>query len=138
MNNIITVDNEDYEIVPDEARILTEHLFTVKKNLGIPDEVGNGDLNEVVWRFIMEIFNAWRAGFPQEFREWFANLQDNLKYERPVQMAVKNGGYIPISYPYRFYQLMRVFLPHVKMSERSFTKSILARIPELRNTNYKI
>jgi hypothetical protein len=138
MNNVINVDGNEYEFVPDEARILTEHLFNLKERLGIPDTIENRDLNDVAWRFIVEIFNAWRTAFPREFREWFLNLQDNLKYERPIQMAIKSGGYIPISYPYRFFELMHIFLPNVKVSERGFTKKILSRIPELRNTNYKI
>lgn len=138
MNNTINVDGEDYEIVPDEARILTEHLFTLQQRLGIPDNISNSELNEISWRFITEIFNAWRAAFPQEFRDWFENLQDHLKYERPVRQALKGGGYIPISYPYRFYQLMRIFLPNVRTADKTFTKKILARIPELRNTNYKL
>jgi hypothetical protein len=138
MNDVIVMDNEEYEIVPDEARILTEHLFAVQKKLGIPDNLTNHDLNDVVWRFSIEIFNSWRVAYPEEFRDWYIQLQDNLKYERPVQQAVKGGGFIPISYPYRFYQLMKVFLPHIKLSDREFTKKILQHIPEMKTTNYKL
>lgn len=138
MNDTINIDNEEYEIVPDEARVLTEHLIAVQDRLGIPDTIDNHDLNDVVWRFIVEIFNAWRVAYPQEFHDWFDNLQFNLKYERPVQQAVKGGGYIPISYPYRFYQLMKILLPHIKMNDRDFTRKMLSRIPEMRNTNYKV
>lgn len=136
--NTITVNDEEYEVVSDEARILTEHLFTVKDRLGIPDGVSNSDMTEAVWRFIMEIFNAWRVAYPQEFSDWFENLQDHLKYERPVRQAVQGGGYIPISYPYRFYHLMKIFLPNIRLADRQFTKKILTRIPEMKNTNYKL
>lgn len=134
----MNIDNVEYEMIPPEAVVLSNHLFTLKDKLGIPDDISHADLNDVSWRFVLEIFGTWRAAYPHEYRDWIEGLLNELKYERPVKKAVQGGGFTPIAYPLRVYELMKVFLPNVHLGDKGFIKKLLTHIPELKTTNYKL
>mgnify|MGYP000859417653 CR=1 FL=1 len=134
----ITIDNEDYEIVSDEARMLTEHLIDLKKKLGLPDTLTVNDLTPSVWKFVERLVIVWRRFFPYEYRDWVVGMENELKYERPIKQAILAGGYTPISYPMRLYNLMHVFFPNLKMQDKKFIKKFLRVVPEFKNTNYRI
>lgn len=134
----INVDNEEYEVVSDEARMLTIHLVDLFHKLGIPSDLTASELTPVAWKFIERLVILWRQFFPQEYIDWCDGMINELKYERPVKQAIKGGGYTPISYPMRIYNLLHVFLPQVKMQDKVFIKKFLSLVPEFKNTNYKI
>lgn len=134
----INVNNEEYEVVKDEARALTVHLIDLFHKLGLSAEITNEDLTSTVWKFIERLVQVWKVGYPDEYIDWVDGLTYELKYERPIKQAIKAGGYTPIAYPMRVYSLMHVFLPKVKMQEKKFIKSFLQVLPEFKHTRYKI
>lgn len=131
------IGDDIYETVPDEARVAVGYLLSIKENLGIPDDaVLDGGDNKVVLRYALEIYKVWAALYPQEHRDFIADTEFDLKYERPVKEAIKAGGYSPIAYPYRLDQMYHILLPHIKTQDKRFWIPLLKMIPELRRTNY--
>lgn len=136
MSDVIQIGSEQYETVPDEARIATEYLLRVKERLGIPEDVQLEGNNSFILQYAKEIYKVWAALYPEEHREFIKETEFELKYERPVKDAVKAGGYSPLAYPTRLDELYRILLPKVKTQDRRFWEPLLSSIPELRRTNY--
>lgn len=136
MSDVIQIGSEQYETVPDEARIATEYLLRVKERLGIPEDVQLEGNNAFILQYAKEIYKVWAALYPHEHREFIKETEFELKYERPVKDAVKAGGYSPLAYPTRLDELYRVLLPKVKTQDRRFWEPLLKSIPELKRTNY--
>ena len=136
MNQVLDIDDEQYEVVPDEARIATEYLLRLKERIGIPDNTKLEENNTKILSYAFQIYKVWSALYPEEHAEFIKNTEFELKYERPVKDAVKAGGYSPISYPMRLDRLFKILLPEVKTQDKRFWKPLLKQIPELRRTNY--
>lgn len=128
----------EYERVPEEARVLTSYLFTLYEKLGIPSTITAEELTPACWKFIDQIFLAWKVGFPQEYEEWIGEVKNELEHERTIQDAIKSGGYTPIAYPVRIYNLLKVFFPLVKINDKNFIKYVTKIIPDLKHTKYKL
>lgn len=128
----------DLIIPPDEAIMLSQHLFNLRDKLGIPKTVTEKDMGPVTWKFIGEIVRVWKMAYPAEYREWRDALDYHLGLERDVREAVKGGGFIPISYPERLFRLFKVFIPKVHLNDKGFTRGLLKVVPELKRTNYKL
>lgn len=136
MNQVLTVDNQDYEIVPDEARIAVAYLLKLKEKLGIPEDAALEYNNKVILSYAYQIYKTWASLFPEEHYEFIKDAEFELKYERPVKDAVKAGGYAPIAYPVRLDRLFGILLPNVKTQDKRFWMPLLRQVPELRRTNY--
>ncbi|MDQ3159036.1 MAG: hypothetical protein M3P98_02800 [bacterium] len=136
MNQAFKIGVDEYETVPDEARIATEYLLKLKEKFGIPEEAELEDNNKIILIYAFEIFKTWAALYPEEHHEFILATEFELKYERPVKDAVKAGGYSPIAYPARLDSLYHVLLPKVKTQDKRFWMPLLKTIPELRRTNY--
>jgi len=136
--NTITVNNETYEVATDEARMLTVHLVDLFKKLGIPQDLTTEDMTPATWRFIERIIEVWRHFFPDEYMDWVAGMKYELEVERPIKAHIKGGTYTPISYPMRVHNLIQVFLPKLRLQDKGFIKKFLRRVPEFKNTNYRI
>lgn len=136
MNEVLTIDNQEYEVVPDEARIAVEYLLRLKDRLGIPDDAQLEFNNKVILSYAYQIYKTWATLFPEEHRDFIFNTELDLKYERPIKDAIKAGGYSPIAYPARLDQLFHILLPKVKTQDKRFWTPLLRQIPELRRTNY--
>jgi len=136
MNQVLDIDDEQYEVVPDEARIATEYLLRLKERIGIPDNTKLEENNTKILSYAFQIYKVWSALYPEEHAEFIKNTEFELKYERPVKDAVKAGGYSPISYPMRLDRLFKILLPEVKTQDKRFWKPLLKQIPELKRTNY--
>jgi len=134
----IRIDEVDYEIATDEARMLTVHLVDLFHRLGLPQDLTVHDMNEVAWKFMERLVQLWKQFFPYEYHDWVVGMEHELKYERPIKQAIKGGGYTPISYPIRLYNLIHVFFPKLKMQDKKFIKKFLFIVPEFKNTNYRI
>lgn len=127
-----------YDVVTEEGAMLTEFLFRIHERLGIPENITVSDMNEASWKFVEQVVRVWQTGYPQEFSDWCLAVEYELTVERPVQQAIKAGGYSPLSYPMRFMQLMKAFMPDVKLQDKEFTRELLRRIPFFKTTNYKL
>lgn len=136
MNQVLDIDGEQYEIVPDEARIATEYLLRLKERLGIPDDAKLEKNNTKILSYAFQIYKVWSTLYPEEHSEFLKNTEFELKYERPVQDAVKAGGYFPVSYPMRLDRMFSILIPNVRIQDKRFWKPLLKQIPELLRTNY--
>jgi hypothetical protein len=134
----IKVEDEEYEVVPDEARMLTDHLVHLSDKLGLPDDLTVHDMTPSAWVFVERVVTLWRHFYPREYYDWVQGMEVELKYERPVREAVKGGGYSPIAYPMRVYRLLNIFFPKLKLQDKEFTKKFIRVVPAFKNTNYKI
>jgi len=65
-------------------------------------------------------------------------MKYELEVERPIKAHIKGGTYTPISYPMRVHNLIQVFLPKLRLQDKGFIKKFLRRVPEFKNTNYRI
>lgn len=133
----ITVGDDVYETVNDEVRVAVMHLLTAKEKMGIPEDFHLvHDLDGVVLRYVLEIYRVWGALFPHEKQDFIENTKYELDVERPVKVAINAGGYVPVSFPTRFHNLIEILLPDVKMQDRRFWKPLFSHIPELKRSNY--
>lgn len=128
--------NNEFMIPSDEALMMTEHLLKLQDRFGIPSEITNADLSPIVWKFIVEIMRMFKISYYHDYKEWVDGVQEYLLNERPIQEALKGGGTMSISYPEKFFELMKAFFPNLKLQEKTFTKEIIKHIPELRRSNY--
>lgn len=126
---------DEYELVSDEARILTEYLVKVHEKLGTPNIVDS----ETAWKMVDEIVRVW-GGFYVEERENLAHdLEIEIKYERPVRDAIKKeGGYTKVVWPPKLFSMIRVFFPEQKMMDKRFTDGFIKRYPQFQGTGHKI
>ena len=136
MNQVLDIGGEQYEVVPDEARIATEYLIKLKERLGIPENTKLEENNTVILSYAFQIYKVWAALYPEEYSEFIKDTAFELKYERPVKEAVKAGGYTPISYPARLDRMFQILLPGIKTQDKRFWRPLLRQIPEFKRTNY--
>jgi len=136
--DIINVENEDYEIINDEARMLSVHLVDLFRKLGIPNDITASDMNDTAWMFVARVIQLWKHFFPGEYADWVAGMKYELEVERPIRQHIKGGTYTPISYPMRVHSLLQVFMPSVKLQDKTFIKKFVRLFPEFKNTKYRI
>jgi len=136
MNQVLDIDGQQYDVVPDEARIATEYLIRVKDKIGIPEDAKLEKNNTKILSYAFQIYKVWSALYPEEHREFLKETEFELKYERPVKDAIKAGGYSPLAYPARLDRMFQILLPEVKTQDRKFWEPLLRNIPELKRTNY--
>jgi len=136
MNQVLDIDGQQYDVVPDEARIATEYLIRVKDKIGIPEDAKLEKNNTKILSYAFQIYKVWSALYPEEHREFLKETEFELKYERPVKDAIKAGGYSPLAYPARLDRMFQILLPEVKTQDKKFWEPLLRNIPELKRTNY--
>ena len=131
----VTVGANEYEVVSDDARLLTEYLHRVWVKAGKPDRVET----ESSWKVVDAIMQVWAAGWPEEFLDWKYGVEEQRAYERTVHEAEKDdGGHFPIGYPQRVLQLLRVYFKNDRFQDRKLIKKFVSRYPYLKITKFKI
>lgn len=140
---ILKTKQDEYETVPDEARIAVAYLMRLRDRLGITDESRlegavrhAAHTNGTIRRYALEVYRIWAQLYPQEYDDFIQTTKDELAYERPVQDSVKAGGYQPTSFPMRLERLYSILMPGVKIQDKRFWKPMFASIPELRRSNF--
>lgn len=149
MSNLLKSDNE-LEVEMHEQIVATSYLvklyerFGLNENMTHHDFIGNsGDytrqnITSPQWKFIDAMLKVWRALYPDEYTTFVQELKDELTIERSVREHVKGGGYQPISYPVRFYDMCKLFFPKLKIQEKEFVKKFVSLFPEFKATNMRI
>ena len=128
--------NETIEVPPQSAVFMTDYLLTLRNRLGVPKELTEADMNDVAWKFIDEMLRMWKSAYPYEYLQFVEEVNYTKQTERSVKEAVKGGGFSPIMWPERFFQLMKVFLPNVRLSNKAFVHEFVLRHPDFKSTNY--
>jgi hypothetical protein len=131
----IQVGEEMFDFVPDEHRLAAEYIHKMWKAAGYPRTLDT----EAAWKVMDGVFQVWGALFPQELLDFKADLQEDQAYERTVSEAnSRDGGFIPISYPPRLFQMMKVYFSEEKLQDRDLIVKLVRRYPLLKRTRFKI
>lgn len=131
----ITINNETFEIASEETRIASEYIHKVWLAAGKPTAL----INESAWKVMDALIQVWGGCYPHELEAWKQNLVDEQSVERTPHEANKtNGGYFPISYPTRLFDLIKVYFKHDQLADRALIKKFIQRYPILKRTKYKI
>ena len=123
----------DYDTPTDEELISVEYLLDLREKLGHPETADT----QASWKLIDAIVKVWSALKPFEAGQFVKEIEEELKYERPVREAVKKGGYFKIQYPPTLYQLLKYLMPKQRLNDQVFIKRFLQRYPKFSGTNYK-
>ena len=124
-----------YELASKKTAAYTKGLMMIWDKLGQPTDcsVPTG------WLMMDNIMQIWAKEWPQEKSDWIHQIKTELTLERSVQEALKaNGGYFPMSYPTRLYNLIHAMLPNQKLNDKEFIRHMIFRYPFLKSTNYKV
>ena len=131
----IKVGEEYFEIVPDESRLAAEYIHRVWVGVGRPNRLEG----ESAWKVMDSLFQVWLACYPEEVADFKQSLIDDRAEERSVHDALKNeGGYIPISYPMRLMQFIKVYFKEEKLQNHDLILKFIKRYPILQRTKHKL
>lgn len=126
---------QNFDPVSRAGAAYTRGLVLIWEKLGKPEDCSTNS----GWVMLDNIVEVWMKAWPQEVRDWVKQLKHDLTVERTVHEAVKaNGGYFPVSYPTRLYQMIRTLLPLQKLNDKKFMRQLISRYPFLSSTNLKI
>ena len=116
------------------ATALAEGAERIYSLLGKPTDCST----DSGWKMCDELVEMWYKHYPWELDAWKEELKDELDIERSVKDSVKGGGYFPISYPTRLYQMLETYLPDQRLHDRGFIRKMVRRHPVFKRTNFKI
>lgn len=133
----------------EEEYLSVEYLLKLYKRLGLKENIttseclNKGDVTRAnittpVWKFIEALIVVWKALYPSEYEIWMRDFKNDLEIERPIKAHIKAGGYQPVAYPLRFVEMMRLFLPNIKLQNKEFIKKFVSLFPEFKKTKYRI
>jgi hypothetical protein len=127
---------EDYwEIVPEEHRLAAEFIHKTWILAGKPNRLET----EGAWKIMDSIMKIWGALFPEELLAFKQDISEDRSVERTVHEANKDGGgYIPISYPMRLLQFIKVYFPDEKLQDHKLILKFIRRYPNLKVTKYNL
>jgi hypothetical protein len=85
------------------------------------------------------IFQVWAALNQREFEDFKKDLQEDQAYERTVSEANRrDGGYIPISYPPRLFQMIKAIFSEEKLQDHDLIIKFVRRYPLLKRTKHNL
>jgi hypothetical protein len=121
--------------VPEEHRLAAQFIHNVWKKTGSPNRLEG----ESAWKVMDSLFQIWGALNPQELADFKRDLQEDQSLERTIHDANKaDGGYIPISYPLRLWQMIKVYFPEEKLQDHELILKFIRRYPMLKRTKYQL
>jgi hypothetical protein len=124
-----------FDFVPDEHRLAAEFIHKLWIRAGRPSRLEG----ESAWKVVDGIFQIWGALNPQELKDFAKDLQEDQAEERSVSEANnRDGGYIPISFPVRLFQMIKVYFKEDKLQDRKLILQFVHRYPLLKRTKHGI
>ena len=131
----VQIGEEMYDFVPDEHRLAAEYVHKVWVMGGRPNRLEG----ETAWKVMDGLFNIWGALNPDELADFKQDLQEDQSAERSVSEAnSRDGGYIPIVYPPRLFQMIKVYFPDEKHQDHELILKFVHRYPLLKRTKHSI
>lgn len=133
--NLLSVDGHTFEIASDETRLTVEYIHKVWEKAGKPNRLEG----ESAWKVMDAMMQVWAMAYPWEIQAWKKNLQEEQSFERtPHDVNKAEGGYFPIAYPTRLFQLIKVYFKNDQLADRKLIKKFVKRYPILQITKYNI
>jgi hypothetical protein len=131
--------DEEFEIVPDTARLYTEGLLRVYDRFGFSTDISTSEVldSTAFWKFLEQVIAVWRDCYPDEAVQWVEDIENYRKFELPVQELIKESkGRSLMSWPPRLFQMLCVFFPNVKFHDKDFVRVFLSKHGAFSMTNY--
>ena len=130
----IQIGENKYEIASEELRISTGYIHNVWVRLGKPDR-----LEGSAWKLVDAMMEVWASLYPWEIKAFKQTIQEDQSIERSVSESMKAGGaHIPISYPTRLLQLLKLYFPNERYADRKLILDFVQRYPILQVTKYHL
>lgn len=139
--SVIKQGDEEYEVVPDTARLYTEGLIRIHKILNFPNDIDTKEALEsaVFWKFIDQVVKAWKDCFPEEARELFAEISLYKSHEKSTEELIREQvGRSLMSWPSSLFNMIVIFFPNVKLHDKEFVRAFVHRYKEFGMSNYGI
>lgn len=131
----VKVGDEYYDFVSDEHRLAAEFIQKIWIKAGRPNRLET----EGAWKVMDALFQIWGALNPDELIAFKKDIQEDRSVERAVHDALKHdGGYVPISYPMRLMQMIKVYFPEEKLQDHKLILKFVRRYPMLKVTKFKL
>ena len=130
----VNVNGVDYEEASKLSSAYTEGLMRIYNKLGEPTDCSTNS----GWIMLDNIMQVWDKAFPREKADWIKEIKEELTVERSIRASVKAGGYFPMSYPTRLYNMIHAILPNQKLNDKRFIREFINRYPFLKTTNYSV
>lgn len=130
----MSVNGVTYEPASKLATAYMLGLIKVWDKLGNPTDCSTN----TGWLMIDNIMQVWDKAWPQEKAQWIKEIKTELTVERSIRASVEAGGYFPMSYPTRLYNMIHTLLPNQKLNNKLFIRQFIGRYPFLKTTNYRV
>lgn len=128
---------DDYEVVPDRARVMTEYLIKIYDKMLGDAEVTDLNSDSAI-AFIEILLRVWKDLFPDEYQGRIDQQKTDWLVERSVADANKaDGGYFVVSFPPRVWYMLKIFFPNIKWTDRKVSNVLTSNFPILKGTQYK-
>ena len=112
---------------------LVEGLDGIYIKLGRPP----WDINSLIsWNMLGQIIQVWMKMYPEEFKDWWHDVELELAIERPLRESTKKGFKKSIGFPPRLFTMIKLYFPEIKVQNRKFIKKCIKRFPMLHNSNF--
>jgi len=121
-----------YEMISKDAAAYTKVLVNIWDRFGQPTDCES----EVGWKMLDNIIKVWIRAYPYELQEFIQTNKDALDAERSVRESVRAGGIMSLAYPERLFQMIKLFMPQVKLNDKKFYTKLIRRYPIFRTSNY--
>ena len=132
---VIKVGDGEYEIASEELRLAVGYIHQVWVDAGKPNRLEG----ESAWKVMDAFMQMWASLYPWEIRAFKESIVKDRELERTPREANKHeGGHIPISYPTRLYQLIKLYFPTERLVDRKLIRKFVQRYPILKVTKYAL
>ena len=131
MVQVITVDDEEYEVIPSASVSASRMLIDAYEKLGKPE-----DPYSAAGEKLMEvIYSIWQDLYPKEHQQWLQNKRDYKSMEMTAsEQARKQTGRSLATVPSPVYKLMKKVFPNFRLSSRDSWIKFVKRYPQYRMT----
>ena len=131
----IQIGSEIYDTPSASEQLSAEYIHRVWVKTGKPDRLEG----EVAWKVMDAIMQVYGALYPREIEHFKKTIREDQSVERTPHEANKaGGGFIPISYPTRLLQLIKVYFKMDRLQDRYLIKNFIKRYPALKVTRYNL
>lgn len=132
MSEAITINNEEYEVIPPAAVAASKLLVDAYITLGRPKD----PYNESGKKMMRVIITSWEDLYPKQAMEWYEARREYQNEELSINEQVKNQtGRSLASYPYPIYQMLKKFFPELSLHSREDNIKFVKEYPVFRFAN---
>jgi len=130
--NLISLDGQNFEVIPDIAIHSSRWLIEIYQRLGRPQN----PFTETGKKMMDVIITAWFNLYPIESRIWLDERRNYQNTEKSITEQVHtHTGRSLASYPMPIFKMMKIVFPDFKPAERKNCIKMVKRWPIFRMAN---